>query len=98
MEYIQHRTSTQRMRIHLYEKEKSARRTYLQSRDHLAFFLTISGVVEVLHGDEWGKTVVDSVICSGCQSISLRRRMSLTLHGMELVCPTTIPLQLSCSH
>lgn len=73
-EYIQHRTSTQQMSIWLYERKEGGERAYLQSRNHLTFFLTIRGVVEVLHRDEWGETVVDSVVCRGCQSTPLRGR------------------------
>jgi len=55
-EYIRRRTSDSQL-SHLRVVEP-----HLESWHHLPFFLSICGVVEVLHTDERGKAVGDCVI------------------------------------
>lgn len=58
--------------------------THLQSRVHLALFLSVRRIVEVLHGDKRRELVVDRVVCmSGV--ITPQKQSALTLHGVELI-------------
>ena len=38
------------------------REPYLQRREHLSLFLTVDEVVVVLHGNERGQLVIDSIV------------------------------------
>ena len=67
--------------------------THLQSRVHLALFLSVRRIVEVLHRDERRELVVDRVVCvSGITT--LQKQAALTLHGVELIVSISLPLRL----
>lgn len=60
-----------------------------QHRHHLPLFFSVHSIVLVLHGDEWGEAVIDSIGYPVSAVVTNRIVEWLTLHQLELPCPTT---------